>query len=97
MVVLALLLGLVLVGAALNREFISEAPELIPIPFAVMLITILFSGRVAIAAALVLAILIGTQAVYGGADALFVAFVGGVAAALSVRVIRRRTQLLKWD
>jgi hypothetical protein len=89
MVVLALLLGLVLVGAALNREFISEAPELIPIPFAVMLITILFSGRVAIAAALVLAILIGTQAVYGGADALFVAFVGGVAAALSVRVIRR--------
>ena len=94
MAVLASLVGLVVVGAALNRQLLSEAPELIPIPFAAMLITVLFSGRVAIVAALVLAILIGTQAAYGGADALFVAFVGGVAAALSVRVIRRRTQLL---
>jgi putative nucleotidyltransferase with HDIG domain len=94
MVVFALLLGLVIIGAAANRNLISEAPELIPIPFAAMLITVLFSGRVAIVAALVLAILISTQAVYGGTDALFVAVVGGVAAALSVRVIRRRTHLL---
>lgn len=94
MVVFALLFAVVVAGTAIMRPLISEAPELIPIPFAAMLITVLFSGRVAMVAALVLAILIGTQAVYGGTDALFIAFVGGVAAALSVRVIRRRTQLL---
>jgi hypothetical protein len=94
MLVLTLLLALVVIGAAVNRQLISEAPELIPIPFAAMLITVMFSGRVAIVAALVLAVLISTQAVYGGTDALFIAFVGGVAAALSVRVIRRRSQVL---
>ncbi len=94
MSVFAVLFAIAIAGAWFNRGLISEAPELIPIPFAAMLITVLFSGRVAIVAALVLAILIGTQAVYEGADALFVAFVGGVSAALGVRVIRRRTQLL---
>jgi hypothetical protein len=95
MVVLASLFALAVVGAAINRQLISDAAELIPIPFAAMLMTVLFSGRLAIMAAVLLAILIGTQAAYGGgADALFTAFVGGVAAAVSVRAIRRRTQLL---
>ncbi len=95
MLVLALLLGLVIGGSAANVAFLpGSAPELIPVPFAAMLITILFGGRIAMVSAMVLAVLLGSQAVYGGGDALFIPLVGGVAAALSVRTIRRRNQLL---
>jgi putative nucleotidyltransferase with HDIG domain len=92
--VVSLLFGLVIVGAAANVRFLSgSAPELIPIPFAAMLMTVLFGGRLAMVSAMVLAVLLGPQAAYSG-NALFIALVGGVAAALSVRTIRRRNQLL---
>jgi putative nucleotidyltransferase with HDIG domain len=94
MLVLSVLFGLVILGAAVNREFITDAPELIPIPFAAMMVTVLFRGRVSMVGAMVLAILIGSQAAYGGVEALFVALVGGVAAAVSVRTMRRRNQFL---
>lgn len=92
--VLAVLLGLVIIGSWLNRRLIADVPEFIPIPFAAVMITVLFGGRVAMVAAMVLAVLLGTQAVYGGLDALFIALVGGVTAAVSVRQIRRRNQVL---
>jgi putative nucleotidyltransferase with HDIG domain len=83
------------VGAAGNLRFLTESyPELIPIPYAAMLVTVLIGGRLAMVCAMVLAVLIGSQTVYGGADAVFIALVGGVAAGLSVRSIRRRNQLL---
>ncbi len=95
MSVMSLLFGLVIVGAAAAVRFLSiPAPELIPIPFAAMLMTVLFGGRIAMVSAMVLAVLLGSQAAYSGTDALFVALVGGVAAALSVRTVRRRNQLL---
>jgi putative nucleotidyltransferase with HDIG domain len=94
MLVLSLLFGLVIAGAAVNRTFITDAPELIPIPFAAMMVTVLFRGRVSMIGAIVLAILIGSQAAYGGGDSMFIALVGGVAAAVSVRTIRRRNQFL---
>ncbi len=94
MLVLALLFAVVIVGASVNLRFISDAPELIPIPFAAMLITVIFRGRVAMVAAIVLAVLIASQAVYNNVDALLFALVGGVAAAVSVRSIRRRNQFL---
>lgn len=94
MLVLSILFGLVIAGAAVNREFITDSPELIPIPFAAMMVTVLFRGRVSMVGAMVLAILIGSQAAYGGVDSLFIALVGGVAAAVSVRTIRRRNQFL---
>src|SRR5207249_3486441 len=68
--------------------------ELIPIPFATMLITVLLSGRVSMVAAIVLAVLLGSQAAYGGSAALYLAMLGGVSGALGVRVIRHRTQLI---
>jgi putative nucleotidyltransferase with HDIG domain len=95
MLALAILFALVIVGAATNVRFFPEAPpELIPIPFSAMFVTVLIGGRLAMVSAMVLAVLIGSQAAYGGADAIFVALVGGVAAGLSLRSIRRRNQIL---
>jgi putative nucleotidyltransferase with HDIG domain len=92
---LSTLFAVVIVGAAANAKFLpGERPELIPIPYAAMLITVLVGGRAAIVGAMVMAILLGSQAVFGGVDAVFVATVGGVTAVLSVRSIRRRNQLL---
>ncbi|MBA2627102.1 MAG: HDIG domain-containing protein [Gemmatimonadales bacterium] len=68
-------------------------PELLPIPAAVIIIAMLYDGRMALAAASTLAILIGGQWELRPNDTLFFALVGGVAAAVSVRVIRRRRRL----
>lgn len=92
--VLTVACALTVLGAWINLRFVSAAPELIPVPFAVMLIAILIDGRVAIVAALVLAALLGTQAAYGGQAAFYIASVGGVAATLGVGSIRRRSDLL---
>ena len=91
---MALIVGATIAGAAANRAFLSEGSELIPLSFAGMLIGMLISGRVALIAALVLALLLGSQAAYGGAAAVYVAAIGGVAGAISVRHVRRRSQLL---
>jgi putative nucleotidyltransferase with HDIG domain len=92
--VFASLFAVVIIGAALNFRFLGQEPELIPIPFAAMLITVLFSGRVAMVGAAVLAVLVASQPVYGGAGALYVALIGGVAAAIGIRVVRRRAHLI---
>jgi putative nucleotidyltransferase with HDIG domain len=90
----ATLFAVVIVGSALNFRFLGQEPELIPLPFAAMLITVLFSGRVAMVAAAVLAVLIASQPVYGGAGVLYIALIGGVAAAIGIRVVRRRAHLI---
>jgi hypothetical protein len=91
--VLTLMFAAVIVVAKLNL-FFAVRSELIPIPFAAMAATVLFRGRVAMVGAMVLAVLIASQAAYGGVDAVFVAVVGGVAAAVSVRRLRHRRDLL---
>jgi putative nucleotidyltransferase with HDIG domain len=91
---LSVIFALVIVAAWGLVRTAGEVPELIPLPFAAMLCTVLFRGRVAMVAAMVLAVLIGTQAVFRGSDALIVALIGGVAAAVSVRSVRRRNHFL---
>jgi hypothetical protein len=56
-----------------------------------MLLTVLFNGRVSMIGAMILATVIGQQAVLHDQPALFLCVVGGVTAALSVRVLRRRS------
>ncbi len=68
-------------------------PELLPLPAAAILIAMLYDGRLALAAASTLAILIGGQWALKSNDTLFFGLIGGVAAAASVRVIRRRRRL----
>jgi putative nucleotidyltransferase with HDIG domain len=86
--------AIVIAGAAMNSRFIHAGAELIPIPFAAMLLTALFSGRVAMLGAATLAVLLASQSTYQMPSALYIAVIGGVAAAVGMRVVRRRTQIL---
>jgi len=87
------LFGIVLLGAALVARTEPTHPELIPLPLAAVMLTVLFNGRVSMIAALVLSFVIGSQPVFHETPALFLCAVGGVTAALSVRSLRRRTHL----
>jgi putative nucleotidyltransferase with HDIG domain len=94
MLVLTALMGLVIVGAAVLHRWVAVAPELIPVPFAAMLMTAMFRARVAMVGTMVLAVLLGSQVAYGGPDSTFLILIGGVAAAVSVRNVRRRDHFL---
>lgn len=82
----------VLVAAGLLARHSPPRIELIPIALPTFLFAVLFDGRIAAVAAMSLAALIGSQPAFFGTDALAFCFVGGVAAALSLRRIRSRTQ-----
>jgi len=79
-------------GAAISR-WAPQHPVLIPLPFTAMMLTVLFNGRVSMIAAMILAVVIGIQPVFHDSPALFFCVVGGVSAALSFRVLRRRSHL----
>ncbi len=83
----------VAVAAGLLARAVPPRPELIPIAFAAFLFAVVFDGRIAAVAAMVLAALIGVQRAFAGPEALFLTFVGGTAAALSIRRIRHRSQV----
>jgi len=84
--------GAVLVAAGVLARYSPPHIELIPIALPTFLFAVLFDGRIAAVAAMSLAALIGSQPAFAGTDALAFCFVGGVAAALSLRRIRSRTQ-----
>ncbi|HXQ29231.1 MAG TPA: HDIG domain-containing protein [Gemmatimonadales bacterium] len=82
-----------LLGAAAVARWAPTHPELIPLPLAAMMLTVLFSGRVSMIAAMILASVIGLQPVFHDTPAMFFSLIGGVTAALSIRVLRRRSHL----
>jgi putative nucleotidyltransferase with HDIG domain len=67
-------------------------PELIPVPFATLVVAVLWGGRFGLILALVLAILLGGQTPFLGAATAFAAAVGGAAASFGVRLASRRLQ-----
>ncbi len=85
------LFALVLLQAATVARFAPRHSEIIVLPFMAMMLTVLFNGRVSMIAAMILAVVIGLQPVFHDLPALFLCVVGGVTAALSVRVLRRRS------
>jgi putative nucleotidyltransferase with HDIG domain len=93
--VFTVIFAIVIGGAALNVRFLHRGAELIPIPFAAMLLTALFSGRLAMLGATILAVLLASQPVYQAPGSLYVVLVGGIAAAVGMRVVRRRTHILR--
>ncbi len=82
----------VLMTAGLVRIF-PDRPELVPIPFASILVTLLYNGRIGVYAALTLAILLDGHWALRDSEILFFGLVGGVAGAIGIRVVRRRHHL----
>jgi hypothetical protein len=84
--------ALVLVTAALVARMATPRPEIVPVALAAVMLSVLFDPRVSMIAAMVLAVLVGSQGPFRGTNALFIMLVGGVAAAVSVQTVRRRNQ-----
>ncbi|HEX2165848.1 MAG TPA: HDIG domain-containing protein [Longimicrobiales bacterium] len=89
--VIALLIVIVCAAAAVIRT--TQSPvELVPIAFPVLVVAALWDGRMALNLALVLAAVLSVQEPFLSMSARMVMLLGGSAAALSVRVVRRRSQ-----
>jgi cyclic-di-AMP phosphodiesterase PgpH len=84
---------LTVAGAGIVARAAPDHPELVPLPFFAMILTVLFNGRVSMIGAMIVSALIGVQPVWHSGPALFVCLAGGITAALSVRTLRRRTHL----
>lgn len=85
-------IGLAVIAAGVIARHAPSRIELIPVALPMFLLAVLFDGRIAAVTAMAVATLIGSQPAFAGTDALAFCFVGGVAAALSLRRIRSRTQ-----
>jgi putative nucleotidyltransferase with HDIG domain len=88
----ALFALVVLMTAGLANIFPGR-PELVPIPFVAILVTMLYSGWIGVFAAVTLAILLDGQWALRESYVLFFGVVGGVAGAIGIRVVRRRRHL----
>jgi putative nucleotidyltransferase with HDIG domain len=88
-----LLFCLVVILAAMVSRLLPGRPELIPVPFAAILVTLIYNGRLGLYAATTLAILIGSQWSLRDSDVLFMTLLAGVAAAVGTRAARRRKEL----
>jgi putative nucleotidyltransferase with HDIG domain len=89
----AALFALVVLLTAGLASLFPGRPELMPIPFAAILVTMLYNGRIGVFAAVTLAILLDGQWALRESHMLFFGLVGGVAGAVGIRVVRRRRHL----
>ena len=89
--VIALLVA-ILSGAASVIGRTGAPVELVPIAFPALVIAALWDGRMALNLALVMAALLSIQEPFLSMSARMIMLLGGSAAALSVRVVRRRSQ-----
>ena len=88
-----LLFSTVMLACGAIHRLLPGRPELMPVPFAAILITLLYNGRLGVFAAATLAILLGSQWALRDEDVLLIALAGGVAAAVGTRAARRRKEL----
>ena len=88
----ALFALVVLLTAGLDSIFPGR-PELVPIPFIAILVTMLYNGWIGVFAAVTLAILLDGQWALRESYVLFFGLAGGVAGAIGIRVVRRRRHL----
>ena len=88
---LTALIVLLAVSAAVVAN--TRAPvELVPIAFPALVVAALWDGRMALNLVLVMAVLLGVQTPFLNLTPRTLLLLGGAAAALSVRVVRRRSQ-----
>ena len=93
MIFLGALFALVVLLTAALSSFFPGRPELVPIPFVAILMTMLYNGWVGVFAAVTLAILLDGQWALRESYVLFFGLVSGVAGAVGIRVVRRRRHL----
>ena len=93
---LGALAAIVVAASAVIARAEPVRPELVPVAFAAVLLSLLFDQRISLVGTMVLAVLIGGQGPFRGTNALFMNLIGGAAAALSVRRIRRRNDSFRW-
>ncbi|MEO5509722.1 MAG: HDIG domain-containing metalloprotein [Longimicrobiales bacterium] len=88
---MAFLLALLLCTAAVIAG--NRAPiELVPIAFPVLVVAMLWDGRMALTFGVITAALLGMLGPFMGLSARLLPLLGAAGAALSVRVVRRRSQ-----
>jgi putative nucleotidyltransferase with HDIG domain len=87
------LFALVVLLTAVLATFFPGRPELVPIPFVAILMTMLYNGWIGVFAAVTLAILLDGQWALRESYVLFFGLVTGVAGAVGIRVVRRRRHL----
>ena len=93
MIFFGALFALVVIMTAALASVFPGRPELVPIPFVAILVTMLYNGWVGVFAAATLAILLDGQWALRESNVLFFGLVGGVAGAVGIRVVRRRRHL----
>lgn len=86
------LLTLLLGSAASIVASSGQTAALVPIALPVLIVAALWDGRMALSYALVVSILLSTQAPFSGVSPLFTMVLAGAAAAMVVRVVLRRSQ-----
>lgn len=91
-ILLLAILILALVGSAAIIARSGWPVELIPIALPALVVAALWDGRMALNLSLVLAILLSGQSPFLGISVLYTLVLGGAAAGLGVRVVRRRLQ-----
>ena len=92
MLLLTFLLATYFVSAVVISRVAIFPPELLPIAFVTLSVAVVWDGRLALILALVLAAISASLTPFQSADVLVTTMVGGGAAALSVGVVRRRSQ-----
>lgn len=85
-----LILGLIVSAAITSRS--GWPVEIVPIALPTVIVAALWDGRMALTLSLVLAILLAGQTPFLGLSSLYTLVLGGAAAGLGVRVVRRRAQ-----
>ena len=91
-VLLLAILALAYFGVAALIAENDLPPELLPISFVALAAAVLWDGRMALVMVMVLAVVTVAQPAFAGFPILATTLVGGSAAALSVRAVRRRAQ-----
>ncbi len=90
-ILVAILIAVYVAGSAVVVR--SGWPvEALPIVFSALAVAVLWDGRMALVLAMTLAVLSSVQSGLQGLAVLVPTFVGGAAAGMSVRVVRRRAQ-----
>jgi putative nucleotidyltransferase with HDIG domain len=83
---------LVIALTGLLQHEVPGRPELIPVSFAAILVTVLYNGRLSVYAAVTLAIVVGLQWELRDTPALFFALAAGLSGALGIKGVRHRRE-----